>query len=123
MKKSFFTLVLVSLSFSIGALEVDTPLYLYKVVAQEDWVESIGEPVVLLDEEDDDYIHFSKDDQLDSVLDRHWSGTPAVILKIDVSKLSGNLVCESDDSESPESYHLYDGEIPIDAVVEVTDWK
>lgn len=96
-----------------------TPSYLYKILSLEDWKLSQGDNVLHLASADTDFIHFSKQDQLDRILSKYWSGLECVVLKIDVSKLSGNLVFEANPGGSAKYYHLYDGSIPINAVIEI----
>lgn len=95
------------------------PKYLYKILSIEDWKESQKSQKVKLPSEDSNFIHFSTEDQLDRILKKYWAHHQVyVILKVDTSKLPGKLVFESNPGGTTKYYHLYDGEIPMKAVVE-----
>lgn len=100
-------------------MEETTPLYLYKVLSDADWKRSQGSPSIKLPAADEAFIHFSKEDQLDRLLTKYWADEAEyVILKIDTSKLKGNMAFESNPGSSSKYYHLYNGSIPMDAIVE-----
>ena len=99
--------------------EETTPKYLYKVLSIEDWKTSQSLSSVQLPPADNDFIHFSKEDQLDRIISKYWAGIPEyVILKIDTTKLPGKMVFEVNVGGITKYYHLYSGSIPLDAVVE-----
>ena len=112
-------LVMIGLSLNLFATEIDTPPFLYKILSVNDWADSQDEPTLLLSEDDEEFIHFSKQDQVDRILNKHWEDKSAVVLKIDVAALQGDLIHE----DSPEGPVLYQGEIPLEAVVDVTPWQ
>lgn len=98
-----------------------TPSFLYKILSSSDWEESQSQTKLQLSPDDDEFIHFSTEDQLSRITQKYWSHVPDyVILKIDVSKLKGRLVYEANPGGTSKYYHLYDGSIPIVAVVGVT---
>lgn len=123
MKKFLLPFAISFISIQSFANDLDTPQFLYKILSAEDWDESQGSRAIELSLDDEDFIHFSKEDQLDRILDKYWADEAAIVLKIDVSKLSGDLVYETNPGGSSKYYHLYDGEIPLDAVVDATAWK
>lgn len=99
--------------------ESSTPHYLYKVLSMEDWRKSQGLPSVSLPAADDDFIHFSREDQLDRLLTKYWADEAEfIILKIDTTKLPGKMVFEANPGGSSKYYHLYNGCIPSDAIAE-----
>lgn len=100
--------------------EESTPHYLYKVLSMEDWEESPALQSVKLPDADSEFIHFSRDDQLDRILSKYWAHIPKfVVLKIDTTKLPGKLVLEPNPGGIAKYYHLYNGFIPLDAVIGV----
>lgn len=112
MFKTIFTLVCCMIQ-----AEEPAPKYLYKVVSTEDWKAS--EQSIKLAPADNDFIHFSREDQLDRIITKYWSDVPEFfVLKIDTEKLPGKLVFEANPGGTAKYYHLYDGSIPVDAVVE-----
>ena len=123
MKKFLLLLAISFSSIQSFANDLDTPQYLYKILSAEDWNESQGSRTLELSLDDEDFIHFSKEDQLDRILDKYWADEAAIVLKIDVAKLSGDLVYETNPGGSSKYYHLYDGEIPLDAIVDATAVK
>lgn len=96
-----------------------TPQYLYKVLSVEDWQKSQDMESVKLTDADQDFIHLSREDQLDRIVGKYWDKVPEyVLLKIDTKKLPGKLVFEVNPGGENKYYHLYDGSIPLQAVVE-----
>lgn len=96
-----------------------TPQYLYKVLSIEDWKKSQNMESVKLTDADQDFIHLAREDQLDRIMGKYWDKVPEyVVLKIDTAKLPGKLVFEANPGGENKYYHLYDGSIPLKAVVE-----
>lgn len=97
------------------------PQYLYKILSEEDWKKSQGLNFVQLSSADADFIHFSKEDQVDRIVSKYWAQNPSyVVLKIEVAKLPGKMVFEANPGGTSKYYHLYDGSIPLNAIAE---WK
>ena len=100
-------------------MAVKTPKDLYKVLTFENWEASQGLDFIKLSGDDHAFIHFSTEGQLDRIIDKYWCGVDRfVILKIDSEKLLGKLVFEANPHGTNKYYHLYNGCIPIEAVVE-----
>lgn len=118
MLKKTLAIALLSIGLQAHAEEETTPSFLYKILSTEDWKLSQEDSVLHLSSADTDFIHFSRQDQLDRILTKYWAGLECVVLKIDVSKLPGNLVFEANPGGAAKYYHLYDGNIPLTAVVE-----
>lgn len=96
------------------------PHYLYKILSIENWKKSQSQSFLLLSKDDDDFIHLAAKDQLKKITEKYWSNTSeAVILKLDIQKLVGRLIYETNPGGSNKYYHLYDGLIPLEAVLEV----
>ena len=95
-----------------------TPQYLYKVISVEDWTKSQGKESVKLTDADQDFIHLAREDQLGRIVGKYWDKVPEyVVLKIDTKKLPGKLVFEANPGGENKYYHLYEGSIPLKAVV------
>lgn len=128
MKKVFFAAFLPLLFLGISALteevemaqeQTPPPRYLYKILSVENWDKSRGKPEIALPSEDREFIHLAREDQLDRIIQKFWGGTPSfVVLKLETSRLKGKLVLESNPGGTTLFYHLYQGAIPRDAVVE-----
>lgn len=96
-----------------------TPRYLYKILTLKDWQTSLSQNTVLLTEMDREFIHLSKEDQLDSILKKYWAHVPEyAILKVQTDQLIGDLTYETNPGGINKYYHLYEGSIPLKAVVE-----
>lgn len=96
-----------------------TPQYLYKILSVEDWKKSQSMDVVKLTDADQDFIHLAREGQLDRIVGKYWDKAPEyVVLKIDTKKLPGKLVFEASPGGENKHYHLYDGSMPLKAVVE-----
>ncbi len=104
-------------AFSVNSYAEDIPNYLYKVLSIDHWKGS-GD-IVQLPEEDHDFIHLSKEDQLERIISKYWANSDFVILKIDAKKLPGKMVYESNQGGVNKYFHLYDGFIPMDSIIEV----
>jgi uncharacterized protein (DUF952 family) len=95
----------------------ERPTYLYKVLSMDDWAKS--SETVHLSSMDADFIHLSTEDQLDKIIEKYWAGVSGyVVLKIETAKLSGKLVLEANPGGTNKYYHLYNGSIPLNAIVE-----
>lgn len=93
--------------------------HLYKILSKQNWLKSQEQGVVHLSEMDKEFIHLAMEDQLPRILDKFWKNEKEyVILKLDVSKLIGRLVLEANPGGETKYYHLYEGEIPLQAIVE-----
>lgn len=96
-----------------------TPPYLYKVLSIQNWEESQKADALTLSKDDEAFIHFSRDDQLERITSKYWAHVPKyVVLKVDTSKLSGKMVYEANPGGTSKYYHLYDGSIPLEAIAE-----
>lgn len=96
------------------------PDCLYKILSYHDYqvTESRKENVVL-SAADDAFIHFSTGEQLDKIISKYWSSSiPFVVLKIEADKLVGQLVYETNPGGLVKYYHLYNGSIPFEAIIE-----
>lgn len=98
----------------------EKPKYLYKVITVEAWKKSQDQPSLMLSDDDRQFIHFSRDDQLERIINKYWSSIPEfIVLKIDTERLPGNMVFEANPGGTAKYYHLYNGAIPMAAVIEV----
>lgn len=99
-------------------MDKDLPKYLFKILSIENWKSSDASKVKLA-AEDDSFIHLSRDDQLDKIIDKFWANVQQfVVLKIDSSKLPGKLVFETNPGGLNKYYHLYGGWIPLSSILE-----
>lgn len=96
-----------------------SPQYLYKVLSLRNWQATQNRETVQLSAEDDAFIHFSTEGQLERIIGKYWSDAPQlVILKIDSRKLKGELLFEANTGGSTKYYHLYNGFIPFSSILE-----
>lgn len=95
------------------------PPYLYKILSLRNWQATQSRKAFQLPAEDDLFIHFSTEEQVESVIKKYWADAPQfAILKIDANKLKGKLAFETNQGGTTQYYHLYDGFIPFDSIVE-----
>lgn len=117
-KKIIYAAVL-GLGMNTFGNQEPAPQFLYKVLSAEDWKASQDQEVLRLPSADDAFIHFSREDQLDRLIQKYWSNVSEFyVLKIDASKIPGDLVLEANPGGETKYYHLYNGAIPLNAVVE-----
>ena len=107
------------LFLTVGADKGKSPLFLYLVVAPEEWKESQQEGRMMLSSFHDAFIHLSTEEQVPKITDKFWKGKEFVLLKIDPKKIQGRLQYEKNPGGNTRYFHLYDGVIPVDAVVEI----
>lgn len=104
-------------SIQVEEMTEKRPTYLYKVLSMDDWAKSCK--TVHLSSMDADFIHFSTEEQLDKIIEKYWAdASEYVVLKIETAKLSGNLVLEANPGGTNKYYHLYNGAIPLIAIME-----
>lgn len=96
-----------------------SPQFLYKVLSVDNWQRSQTQNNLVLSKDDNEFIHLSTKDQLDRITSKYWADVPEfVILKVATNRLTGRLVLEANPGGSSKYYHLYDGSIPLQSVVE-----
>lgn len=100
-------------------MEKTIPNYLYKIISIKQWNESQSQNRVLSSSMDLDFIHLAEEEQVPIVIQKFWSNQDHIILKLDPNKLAGRLVYETNPGGVTLYYHLYEGSIPLDAVVQV----
>lgn len=97
----------------------EAPQYLYKILSKEDWIASQNQEHLQLPAADEAFIHFSLENQVERIVAKYWNGVPEFfVLKIDPKKLPGKMVFETNPGGSAKYYHLYEGAIPHNAIVE-----
>jgi uncharacterized protein (DUF952 family) len=102
-------------------MHTSLPSCIYKIVTKSAWDESASLGHVKLPSADEHFIHFSMEEQLERILSKYWSGVSEyVILKIDPTRLPGRLIFEANPGGSAKYYHLYEGSIPLQAVIDVS---
>ncbi len=95
------------------------PKYLYKILAYTLWQDSLGKEKLLLPQEDSAFIRLYTQEQLERILLKYWAKIPKyMVLKLAPSLLQGELVLESAPTGSTKYYHLYNGSIPLKAIIE-----
>lgn len=94
------------------------PEYLYKIVSAEAWEKSSGQKDLVLSPMDDSFIHLATAEQVPRVLQKFWRDDEYVVLRVATSKMAGRLIYERNEGGQNRYYHLYEGRIPLEAVVD-----
>lgn len=94
-------------------------MYLYKIVSPEQWQNSQTQATIELTSFDDRFIHLAQEHQIEGVTQKFWTDKPYLILTLESTQLIGNLVLESNRPGGDQYYHLYNGSIPLRAVIGV----
>lgn len=125
----FFVLVLClgDVAMSANSLFQSEPIHdvsattvLYKIVSVEGWATSLSGDRVAVSKFDEGFIHLSTAEQLERICEKYWATVAEyVLLTVDSNKFIGDLRCETNPGGANKYYHLYDGYIPLDAVIEV----
>jgi uncharacterized protein (DUF952 family) len=100
--------------------ENSSPEYLYRIVSTEQWGESLRQNQVVNSSIDKDFIHLATEEQLAHITQKFWNNRNHIIIKLASKKLAGRLVYEANPGGTTLYYHLYDGNVPLDAVVEIS---
>src|SRR5581483_11257106 len=96
-----------------------TPEYLYKILSLKNWQATQSRKAFQLPAEDNDFIHFSTEQQLGRIIEKYWPDAPQyVILKIQTDKLEGRLIFEKNPGGATQYYHLYEGFITLYSIIE-----
>lgn len=98
----------------------NSPEYLYKTISPEQWQESLLKNEIVKSSLDNEFIHLATEDQVNQIALKFWSNMNYIVLKLASKKLVGRLIFETNPGGSTQYYHLYGGNIPLDAVVDVT---
>ena len=96
-------------------------LVLYKVLTLDDWTVSQQNDRLCTPASDSAFVHFSTEKQYPTIVAKKFSTTPYVVLRVDASKLVGKLELEWDTKHTDKYYHLYDGYVPLPAVIDQVD--
>lgn len=105
-------------------MNASLPFYLYKILSKQNWESSKTSNFLLLPPEDQEFIHFSTEEQLERIISKYWKDVPEyLILKVDPNKLIGQLILEANPGGSSKYYHLYNGSIPKSAIIETVHYK
>lgn len=103
---------------------VDNKLFVYKILSKQDWIESKQLGYLKPQLNDDKFIHLSEHDQVTRIIKKYWLHVDEVLIaKIDATKMIGQLVKEANPGGTNTYYHLYNGKIPLDAVIEVVPYR
>lgn len=95
------------------------PEYLYKILSKDNWEKSCDKKFIQLSADDNEFIHLATEEQLNSIIQKFWSNAlEYFVLKLDRKQLKGRLVLEANPGGNNKYYHLYEGFIPMNAVVE-----
>lgn len=93
--------------------------YLYKVLTSTSWQASQKQKNITLGVEDEAFIHLATEEQLEKIVAKFFSTeSQYIILKLATEKLEGNLVYETNPGGATQYYHLYEGNIPFNAIIE-----
>lgn len=102
----------------------EAPRFLYKIVSKQLWQDSQASVSLKLTQHDMAFIHLSEREQLDKIIKKYFAlESEVLVLKLDVNKLQGRLVKEKNPGGTTEYFHLYEGKIPLQAVVETETYK
>lgn len=113
-----FTALFDTLSTELVTLHSSTPMpILYKIVSPGQLNNTETHKTIRIAPEDTSFIHFSTQVQLSLIIEKYWQNKTAVVLTLDCSKLPGLLVLESNKKGGDAYYHLYNGSIPVDAII------
>ena len=92
-------------------------MHLYKIVSPEQWEQSQSQTKIILTSFDEPFIHLAQEHQVTGVLQKFWTNQPHIVLTLDSTHLIGELKLERNRPEGDLYYHLYNGSIPLTAVI------
>lgn len=98
----------------------EAPEFLFKVLSVEGWAISQKNDRLMLAAIDTEFIHLATEEQLERVLEKFWCNNQRFyVLKVNPQKFVGRLVHEQNPGGTNKYYHLYDGYIPLECVIDV----
>lgn len=99
-------------------MRMHAPATLYKILSLEHWITSETGGRLSLSSNDDEFIHLATHEQLDRIIGKYWATVPQfVVLTVDPAQLPGELVLEANQPGGNQYYHLYNGFIPVSAIL------
>lgn len=99
-------------------------MYIYKILSAQAWQESQELGLIPPQKLDTNFIHLCKQDQINKIVEKFYNNEPKIIIAtIDANKLSGNLIEEANPGGTTKYFHLYDGKLPLDCVVEINQYS
>ncbi len=93
-------------------------LVLYKILTIDDWDRSKQSDRLCTSANDSAFVHFATEKQYPAVVQKWFANIPHAVMRIDSTKLVGKLVLEWDRKHTDKYYHLYDGHVPLEAVID-----
>lgn len=103
------------LYLTIGGSKEQVPDTLYLVVSPAEWQESQQAGKMVLSSFHEPFIHLSTEEQYPKVIQKFWNGKDYILLEVDPTLIKGRLELETNPGGSNRYYHLYEGEIPLNA--------
>lgn len=97
------------------------PKHLYRIISSDEWQKSSTQKFLQTPLFDEDFIHLATKEQLPHIIQKFWDKKTYIILTLDPNKLIGRLVYEANPGGTTLYYHLYEGKIPLDAVIEASE--
>jgi len=108
----------------IRANAMDTKHDIYKIFPSRNLDESQKLGYIKPLYNDTQFIHLATYDQIDKIVAKYWADElNLLIAKIDPVKITGELVYETNPGGTNKYYHLYNGKIPLDAIMEIYLYK
>lgn len=96
------------------------PAHLYKVTTKSLWDQSQQLGYLALSPTDAYFVHLSEKEDVEKIIEKYFPTQKTVIvLELDPSALQGDLVKEVNPGGTKKYYHLYNGKIPLNAVINV----
>lgn len=92
------------------------PQILYKIMSLDNWDKTKNE-IARLESNDNEFIHFSMDDQWRRIVEKRFTNKNYVLLTIDTTKTNGTWKYEFDTSMKEKWWHLYNGSITRQSIV------
>ncbi len=93
-------------------------LVLFKILTLDDWDKSCQSDRLCTPASDTAFVHFSTEKQYPAITAKKFTSVPHVVLRIDATRLVGKLELEWDKKHTDQYYHLYNGYIPLEAVID-----
>ena len=87
-------------------------------VSFEEWQKSLFQKEIVKSVMDQEFVHLATKEQIARIAEKFWKGKEYLILKLDVKKLKGRMVFEANPCGATKFYHLYEGKIPLEAVID-----
>jgi len=97
------------------------PQSLFKILTLAQWKEGQEKKILILGDQDETFIHLAEEHQVVKIAKKFFKDqSQVVIIELDRNKLVGRLIKERNPGGETKYFHLYDGHLPFNAIIQTS---